>query len=113
MLGMRMPALSRAAMRSAVTGTNDMPKYLIEREVPGASQLTPPELHAISRRSVGVLRQLGPEIQWIESYVAGNNLYCVYLAPDAEMVREHARLGGLPCNKVSEIKQMIDPTTAE
>lgn len=91
----------------------DMPKYMIEREVPGASELSPSELHSISKRSVGVLRQLGPEIQWIESYVAGNNLYCVYVAPDAEMVREHGRLGGFPCNKVSEIKQMIDPTTAE
>jgi hypothetical protein len=90
-----------------------MPKYLIEREVPGASGFSQAELHSMSRRSVGVLRQLGPEIQWIESYVAGNNLYCVYLAPDEEMVREHARLGGLPCNKVSEIKTMIDPTTAE
>lgn len=90
-----------------------MPKYLIEREVPGASELSQPELHALSKRSVGVLRQLGPEIQWIESYVAGNNLYCVYMAPDVEMVREHARLGGFPCNKVSEIKRMIDPTTAE
>ena len=90
-----------------------MPKYLIEREVPGASQLTQADLHSISRRSVGVLRQLGPEIQWIESYVAGDNLYCVYVAPDVEMVREHGRLGGFPVNKVSEIKQMIDPTTAE
>ena len=90
-----------------------MPKFLIEREVPGASELSPSELHSISKRSVGVLRQLGPEIQWIESYVAGDNLYCVYVAPDAEMVREHGRLGGFPCNKISEVKQMIDPTTAE
>ena len=72
-----------------------MPKFLIEREVPGASELSPAELHSISKRSVGVLRQLGPDIQWIESYVAGNNLYCVYVAPDAEMVREHGRLGGV------------------
>ena len=98
---------------SAWPEMNDMPKFMIEREVPGASELSPSELHSISKRSVGVLRQLGPEIQWIESYVAGNNLYCVYVAPDAEMVREHGRLGGFPCNKVSEIKQMIDPTTAE
>jgi len=90
-----------------------MPKYLIEREVPGASELSQDELHSISRRSVGVLRQLGPEIQWIESYVAGNNLYCVYVAPDVEMIRGHGRLGGFPVNKVSEVKQMIDPTTAE
>ena len=90
-----------------------MPKFLIEREVPGASALTPVELQAISRRSVGVLRQLGPEIQWVETYVAGNNLYCVYVAPDEEMIREHGRLGGFPVNKVSEVKTMIDPTTAE
>jgi hypothetical protein len=92
---------------------NDMPKFLIEREVPGASELSAAELHSIAQRSVGVLRQLGPEIQWVESYVAGNNIYCVYVAPDAEMVREHGRLGCFPCNKVSEIKQVIDPTTAE
>jgi hypothetical protein len=90
-----------------------MPKFLIEREIPGASELTPAELHSIAQRSVGVLRQLGPEIQWVESYVAGNNIYCVYVAPDEEMVREHGRLGCFPCNKVSEIKQVIDPTTAE
>jgi len=90
-----------------------MPKFLIEREVPGAGQLSPAELHAISKRSVGVLRQLGPEIQWVESYVAGDALFCVYLAPDEEMVREHGRLGGFPVNKVSEIHAVIDPTTAE
>lgn len=90
-----------------------MPKFMIEREVPGASALTQEELRSLSKRSVGVLRQLGPEIQWVETYVAGDNLYCVYVAPDEEMVREHGRLGGFPCNKVSEIKQMIDPTTAE
>lgn len=90
-----------------------MPKFLIEREVPGASELSRSELQSISKRSVGVLRQLGPDIQWVESYVAGNNLYCVYVAPDEEMVREHGRLGGFPVNKVSEIKHMIDPTTAE
>lgn len=90
-----------------------MPKFLIEREIPGASEMTQSELHGISQKSVGVLRQLGPEIQWVESYITGNKIYCVYLAPDAEMVREHSRLGGLPCNKVSLIKQVIDPTTAE
>jgi hypothetical protein len=90
-----------------------MPKFLIEREVPGAGQLSPAELHAISKRSVGVLRQLGPDIQWVESYVAGDHLYCVYLAPDEEMVREHGRLGGFPVNKVSEVSAVIDPTTAE
>jgi hypothetical protein len=94
-------------------GAAAMPKFIIERQVPGASRFTRDELHSISRRSVGVLRQLGPEIQWVESYVAGDNLYCVYVAPDEEMVREHGRLGGFPVNKVTEIKTVIDPTTAE
>lgn len=90
-----------------------MPKFLIEREVPGASQLTAPELQSIARRSVGVLRQLGPDIQWVHSYVAGNSLYCVYVAPDEEMIREHGRLGGFPVQKVSQVAEVIDPTTAE
>ncbi|MCC8364275.1 DUF4242 domain-containing protein [Lysobacter sp. A6] len=90
-----------------------MPKYLIEREVPGAGQLTPMELQSLARRSVGVLRQLGPDIQWVESYITGNNLYCVYVAPDEEMVREHGRLGGFPVNRVTQVSQIIDPTTAE
>jgi hypothetical protein len=90
-----------------------MPKFLIEREVPGAGQLTPMELQSLARRSVGVLRQLGPEIQWVESYITGNNLYCVYVAPDEEMVREHGRLGGFPVNRVTQVQQIIDPTTAE
>ena len=90
-----------------------MPKFLIEREIPGASQLSPDQLQAISRTSVGVLRELGPEIQWVESYVAGDKIYCVYVAPDEDMVREHGRIGGFPCNRVTEIKQVIDPTTAD
>jgi len=90
-----------------------MPKFIIERQVPGASRFTHEELQGISRRSVGVLRQLGPEIQWVESYVAGDHLYCIYVAPDEEMVREHGRLGGFPVNKVTEVRTMIDPTTAE
>ena len=90
-----------------------MPKFLIEREVPGAGQLTPMELQSLARRSVGVLRQLGPEIQWVESYITGNKLYCVYVAPDEEMVREHGRLGGFPVNRVTQVNMIIDPTTAE
>ena len=81
-----------------------MPKFVIEREVPGASNMTGQELQSLARRSVGVLRQLGPEIQWVHSYVTGDALYCVYVAPDEEMIREHGRLGGFPCNKVSEIE---------
>lgn len=90
-----------------------MPKFVIERDIPGVTQLSPVELQSISKRSVGVLRQLGQEIQWVESYVARDKLYCIYMAPDEEMIREHGRLGGFPCNRVSEISQMIDPTTAE
>jgi hypothetical protein len=90
-----------------------MPKYLIEREVPGAGKLSPAELQAISQKSCGVLRAMGPEIQWIESYVTGDKIYCVYIAPNEDMVREHATRGGFPANRVSEIRRMIDPTSAE
>ena len=90
-----------------------MPKFVIQREVPGAGRLSSMELQSIAKRSVGVLRQLGPEIQWLESYVTGDHLYCVYVAPDEEMVREHGRLGGFPVNRVTQVNQIIDPTTAE
>ncbi len=90
-----------------------MPKYLIERELPGAGQLSQEQLRGISQKSCSVLNKLGPEIQWIQSYVTGDKLYCVYRAPNEEMVREHAKQGGFPANKVSEITSVIDPTTAE
>ena len=90
-----------------------MPKFLIEREIPGAGDLKPEELQAISQKSCGVLRDMGPQIQWVESYVTGDKVYCVYIAPDEAAVREHAERGGFPANRVSEIKGMIDPTTAE
>ena len=90
-----------------------MPKYLIERERPGAGGLSSDELRAISQKSCGVLREMGPQIQWVESYVTGDKIYCVYIAPDEAAVREHAAQGGFPANRVSEIKRMIDPTTAE
>jgi hypothetical protein len=90
-----------------------MPKYLIEREIPGAGNLTPEQLHAISQKSCSVLNGLGPQIQWMESYVTGDKVYCVYIAPNEEMIREHARQGGFPANRVAEIKSIIDPTTAE
>ena len=90
-----------------------MPKFLIEREIPGAGDLSAAELQAISQKSCGVLKSMGPQIQWVESYVTGDKVYCVYIAPDEESVREHARQGGFPANRVSEIKRMIDPTTAE
>jgi len=90
-----------------------MPKFLIEREIPGAGDLSSQELQAISQKSCGVLRSMGPQIQWVESYVTGDKVYCVYIAPDEASVREHAAQGGFPANRVSEIKHMIDPTTAE
>lgn len=90
-----------------------MPKYVIEREIPGAGALTPQQLQAVSQTSCGVLRSLGPQIQWVHSYVTADKVYCVYIAPNEETVREHARLGGFPANSVAEVKTMIDPTTAE
>ncbi len=90
-----------------------MPKYVIEREIPGAGKLTAQQLNAISQKSCSVLKNLGPQIQWIESYVTDDKVYCVYIAPNEAMVREHAKQGGFPANRVSEIRRMIDPTTAE
>ena len=90
-----------------------MPKYLIEREIPGAGKLSQDQLHAISQKSCSVLNQLGPQIQWIHSYVTGDKIYCVYRAPNEEMVREHAKQGGFPANRISEITSVIDPSTAE
>lgn len=90
-----------------------MPKYVIEREIPGAGNLTAEELQGISQKSCSVLSGMGPQIQWVQSFVTGDKVYCVYIAPNEEMVREHARQGGFPANSVSEIKSVIDPTTAE
>jgi hypothetical protein len=90
-----------------------MPKYIIEREIAGAGKLTPEQLQGVSQKSCGVLKNLGPQIQWLESYVTDDKVYCVYIAPDETTVREHARLGGFPANRVSEVKGIIDPTTAE
>ena len=90
-----------------------MPRFLIEREIPGAGNLSADELQAISQKSCGVLNQMGPQIQWVQSYVTDDKVYCVYIAPDEETVREHARQGGFPANRVSEVKSVIDPTTAE
>lgn len=90
-----------------------MPKFLIEREIPGAANLTKQQLQAISEKSCSVLHGMGPRIQWVQSYVTGDKIYCVYIAPNEQMVREHARLGDFPANRVSEIKSVIDPTTAE
>jgi len=90
-----------------------MPKYVIEREIPGAGNMSPQELQSVSQKSCGILRNLGPQIQWLHSYVTGDKIYCIYIAPSEEMVREHAQQGGFPANRISEIKTVIDPTTAE
>jgi hypothetical protein len=90
-----------------------MPKYVIEREIPGAGELSAAQLQSISQKSCGVLRGMGPQIQWVQSYVTGDKVYCIYIAPDEAAVREHARQGGFPANRISEVKAIIDPTTAE
>lgn len=90
-----------------------MPKYLIEREIPGAGALTPQDLQAISQKSCGVLSNMGPRVQWLESYVTDDKVYCIYIAPDEAAVRAHAEQGEFPANRISRIKTVIDPTTAE
>lgn len=90
-----------------------MPKFVIEREIPGAGKLSPETLKAISQKSCGVLRELGPGIQWLESFVTDDKIYCVYIAPDEEIVRQHAEMGGFPANRVSQVRTIIDPTTSE
>ena len=90
-----------------------MPKYVIEREIPGAGNMSAQDLQGASQKSCSVLKNLGPQIQWVESYVTADKLYCIYIAPNEEIIREHAQQGGFPANRISEIKTMIDPTTAE
>ena len=90
-----------------------MPKFVIEREIPGAGKLSPAELKAISQKSCSVLNSMGPQIQWVQSYVTGDKIYCVYNAPNEEMVRRHAKEGGFPANSVARVAAIIDPTTAE
>lgn len=90
-----------------------MPKYVIEREIPNVGSMSPEELKAVSQTSCGVLQEMGPKIQWVESFVTADKVYCIYVAPDADAVREHAEKGGFPANSISEVKTMIDPTTAE
>jgi hypothetical protein len=90
-----------------------MPKYVIEREIPGAGSLSPEQLQAISQKSCSVLSHLGPQIQWLQSFVTDNKIYCVYIAPNEQIVREHASQGGFPANSVAQVRRVIDPTTAE
>jgi Protein of unknown function (DUF4242) len=90
-----------------------MPKYVIERELPGAGKLSQDELQAISQKSCGVINHLGPQIQWIESYVTDDKIYCIYRAPSEELIRQHAKEGGFPANRISRVRSMIDPSTAD
>jgi Protein of unknown function (DUF4242) len=90
-----------------------MPKFVIEREIPGIGNMTDAEIREAAGRSVAVLKELGPEIQWLQSYVTGDKLYCVYLAPDEALIREHAKKGGFPANRISAVRRLIDPSTAE
>ena len=90
-----------------------MPKFVIEREIPGAGKLSSNDLQRISQKSCGVLRELGPQVQWVHSYVTDDKIYCVYIAPDEAAVRKHAELGAFPANSIAEIRSVIDPTTAE
>jgi hypothetical protein len=90
-----------------------MPKFVIEREIPDAGKLTPEQLKSISQSSCGVLRQLGPEINWLHSYVTDDKIYCIYIAPDEATIARHAQMGGFPANRISQVRSIIDPTTAE
>jgi hypothetical protein len=90
-----------------------MPKYIIERDIPGAGHLSPADLHGISQKSCGVLRDMGPRIQWLESYVTADKVYCIYIADSEQSIREHAEQGGFPANRIEEIKTIIDPTTGD
>jgi len=90
-----------------------MPKYVIEREIPGAGKISTQDLQAIAQKSCGVLKELGPQIQWVQSYVTDDKIYCIYIAPNKEMVLEHARQGGFPADSVAAVRTVIDPTTAE
>jgi hypothetical protein len=90
-----------------------MPKFVIERDIPQAGSLSSEQLQAISQKSCGILREMGPDIQWVESYVTDDKIYCVYVAPDEDAVRKHAQQGGFPANRISQIRSVIDPTTAE
>jgi hypothetical protein len=116
-LGVTPGVTSRSGEYSARSEVIDkesaMPKYVIEREIPGTGKLSAQELKGISQKSCGVLSKMGPQIQWIQSYVTGDKIYCVYIAPNEKMVREHAKQGGFPANRVSEVASVIDPTTAE
>jgi len=102
-----------SSLRARYMGGISMPKFVIERELPGAGKLSSEQLQAISQKSCGVLREMGPQIQWVQSYVTDDKIYCVYISPDEDTVRRHAQQGGFPANRISRIRLVIDPTTAE
>jgi hypothetical protein len=104
---------SMAQQATAKSKTTEMKTYVIEREIPNAGKLTPAELKGISQTSCGVLKEMGPRIQWVHSYVTGNKIYCIYKAENAELIKEHARKGGFPANSISEVASVISPATAE
>jgi hypothetical protein len=107
------PESNTLRVRPQQVKEQSMPRYVIERDIPGAGSLSPEQLKGISQTSCGVLSKMGPEIQWVQSYVTGDKIYCVYIAPNEELVREHASKGGFPADRVSEVTSIIDPTTAE
>ena len=114
--GVRKPSKNGAYPKSQMSRNfkkKKMPKFVIEREIPGAGKLTSEQLKGISQTSCGVLNQMGTDIQWVNSYVTNDKIYCVYIAPNEEMIREHASKGGFPANVISEVATIIDPTTAE
>lgn len=90
-----------------------MPKYIIERDIPNVGASSASDLKSVSQKSCSVLNKLGPKIQWVQSYVTGDKIYCVYIAPNEDLIREHAKQGGFPANRISQVKEIIDPTTAE
>ena len=95
------------------TGNDDMPKYVIEREIPGASNLDEAQIREVALKSLGVLKDLGPQIQWMHSYVTDDKIYCIYWAPDEEIIREHARRVGVPANRIAAVRRLLDPSSAE
>ncbi|MEO8568388.1 MAG: DUF4242 domain-containing protein [Ginsengibacter sp.] len=105
-------AQTTAANNSGTTKTPVMKTYLIERDIPGAGNLTPEQLKSISQKSVGVLNEMGPDIQWIQSYVTGDKIFCIYKAENEDLIREHAKKGGFPANKITEVSTGISPATA-
>jgi hypothetical protein len=117
----RLPTQARPAVESShleaetyiESESKTMPRFVIEREIPGAGKLTPEQLQGISQTSCGVLRQMGPQIQWVQSFVTDDKIYCIYIAPDEDTVRKHAQMGGFPANTVAQVRAVIDPTTSE